>query len=30
MPTIEENREIIIARWKEHLKNKLDGNKCEK
>ena len=24
---IEENREIIIARWKEYFKDKLDGNK---
>ena len=24
---IEENKEIIIARWKEHFKNKNDGNK---
>jgi hypothetical protein len=24
---IEENREIIIARWEEHFKDKFDGNK---
>ncbi len=23
---IEENRKVIIARWKEHFKNKGDGN----